>query len=71
VEEEGEQFAMIHRCIAPAHALDTDLIGVSLFWQQPGPPPWELVAEKFQEPLRFAMREGIILGIKNERSTMT
>jgi len=39
-------------------------------WHQPGPPPCELIAEKFQEPLRLAAHEGITLGLENERSTM-
>jgi L-ribulose-5-phosphate 3-epimerase len=69
-EEEREHLDMLHRCIALAHALDTDLIRVFTFWQHPGPPPWDLIAEKFQEPLRLAAQEGIVLGIENERSTM-
>jgi sugar phosphate isomerase/epimerase len=70
MEEERAHLEMLRRCITVAHALGTDLIRVFTFWQQPGPPPWELVAEKFQEPLRLAAQEGIILGIENERSTM-
>jgi L-ribulose-5-phosphate 3-epimerase len=69
-EEEREHLAILHRCIALAHALDTNLIRVFTFWQQPGPPPWEPIAETFREPLRLAAQEGIILGIENERSTM-
>jgi L-ribulose-5-phosphate 3-epimerase len=68
--EEREHLEMLTRCIALAHALDTDLIRIFTFWQQPGPPPWDLIAEKFHEPLRLAAQEGIILGIENERSTM-
>jgi sugar phosphate isomerase/epimerase len=68
--EEREHLEMLNRCISLAHALDTDLIRVFTFWQQPGPPPWDLIAEKFHEPLRLAAQEGIILGIENERSTM-
>jgi L-ribulose-5-phosphate 3-epimerase len=70
VDEEREHLDMLQRCIALAHALDTDLIRVFTFWLQPGPPPWELIAEKFHEPLRLAEREGITLGIENERSTI-
>jgi L-ribulose-5-phosphate 3-epimerase len=69
-EEEREHLGMLRRCMALAHALDTDLIRVFTFWQQPGPPAWEQIAEKFREPLRLAEQEGIILGIENERSTM-
>jgi sugar phosphate isomerase/epimerase len=69
-EEEREHIDILRRCIALARALDTDLIRVFTFWQQPGPPPWELIAEKFQEPLHLAVQEGITLGIENERSTM-
>src|SRR5262245_15495000 len=69
-EEERQHITMLQRCITLAHALNTDLIRVFTFWHQPGPPPWELIAEKFQEPLRMAAQEGVILGIENERSTM-
>jgi sugar phosphate isomerase/epimerase len=68
-EEEREHFDILRRCIALAHALDTDLIRVFTFWQQPGQPPWEQIAEKFHGPLRLAEQEGIRLGIENERST--
>jgi len=53
---------MLHRCIALVHALGTSLIRIFTFWQQPDPPPWEL--------LRLAAQEGIILGIENARTTM-
>ena len=69
-EEEREHLDILRRCIGLAHALGTDLIRVFTFWQRPGPPPWERIAEKFQEPLRLAAQEGVILGIENERSTM-
>jgi sugar phosphate isomerase/epimerase len=68
-EEEAEHLDILRRCIALAHALDTDLIRVFTFWQQPGQPPWEQIAEKFHGPLRLAEQEGIRLGIENERST--
>jgi sugar phosphate isomerase/epimerase len=68
--EEREHLAILRRCIALAHALDTDLIRVFTFWLQPGPPPWELIADKFTQPIRLAMQEGVTLGIENERSTM-
>jgi L-ribulose-5-phosphate 3-epimerase len=70
VEEERQHLDMLRRCIELAHALDTDLIRVFTFWQQPGQPPWEAIAEKFLEPLRLAEQAGVRLGIENERSTM-
>jgi L-ribulose-5-phosphate 3-epimerase len=69
-EEEREHLDILRRCIALAHALGTELIRVFTFWQRPGPPPWEQIAERFREPLRLAEQEGITLGIENERSTM-
>jgi sugar phosphate isomerase/epimerase len=69
-DEEREHLDMLQRCIALAHALDTDLIRVFTFWLQQGPPPWERIADQFHQPLRLAEQEGIILGIENERSTM-
>jgi sugar phosphate isomerase/epimerase len=69
-EEERQHLTMLQRCIELAHALDTNLIRLFTFWYEPGPPPWEQIAETFQEPLRLAAQEGIILGIENERSTM-
>jgi len=61
-EDERKHLAMLHRCIAFVHALDTSLIRIFTFWQQPDPPPWEL--------LRLAAQEGIILGIENAGTTM-
>jgi sugar phosphate isomerase/epimerase len=61
---------MLRRCIDLAHALDTDLIRVFTFWQQPGEPPWEAIAEKFHDPLHLAEQAHVRLGIENERSTI-
>jgi sugar phosphate isomerase/epimerase len=69
-EEAREHLDILRRCITLAHALDTDLIRVFTFWQQPDQPPWERIAEQFDEPIRLAEQEGITLGIENERSTM-
>jgi L-ribulose-5-phosphate 3-epimerase len=68
--EEREHLDILRRCMALAHALDTDLVRVFTFWHQPGPPPWELIADKFHKPLDLAVQEGITLGVENERSTM-
>ncbi len=69
-EEEKQHIDILRRCIAVAHALGTNLIRVFTFWQQPGAPPWERIAEKFQEPIRLAETEDIILGVENDPSTM-
>ncbi|MBI3303446.1 MAG: sugar phosphate isomerase/epimerase, partial [Deltaproteobacteria bacterium] len=69
-EEEKQHIDILRRCIAVAHALDTNLIRVFTFWRQPGTPPWERIAEKFQEPIRLAETEGVILGVENDPSTM-
>jgi L-ribulose-5-phosphate 3-epimerase len=69
-EEEKQHLDILRRCIAVAHALDTNLIRVFTFWQQPGVPPWERIAEKFQEPIRLAETEDMILGVENDPSTM-
>jgi L-ribulose-5-phosphate 3-epimerase len=68
--EEAQHLEMLRRCIALAHALDTNLIRVFTFWRQPGPPPWERIADRFRAPIRLAEQEDVILGIENEGSTM-
>lgn len=69
-EEEKQHLDTLRRCIEVAHALETNLIRVFTFWQQPGVPPWERIAEKFQEPIRLAEAEDVILGVENDPSTM-
>jgi sugar phosphate isomerase/epimerase len=69
-EEEKQHLDILRRCIAVAHALDPNLIRVFTFWQQPGPPPWEQIAEKFQGPTRLAETEDVTLGVENDPSTM-
>jgi len=69
-EEERQHLDILRRCIEVAHALETKLIRVFTFWQQPGAPPWEQIAAKFQEPIRLAEAEDMILGVENDPSTM-
>jgi L-ribulose-5-phosphate 3-epimerase len=69
-EEEKQHLDILRRCIAVAHALETNLIRVFTFWQQPGAPPWEQIAEKFKEPIRLAEAEEVILGVENDPSTI-
>jgi L-ribulose-5-phosphate 3-epimerase len=69
-EEEKQHLDILRRCIAVAQALGTNLIRVFSFWRQPGPPSWEQVAEKFQEPIHLAEAEDVILGVENDPSTM-
>lgn len=69
-KEEKQHLDILRRCIAVAHALGTNLIRVFTFWRQPGPPPWEQITEKFQEPIRLAETEDMILGVENDPSTM-
>ena len=70
IEEERQHFDILRRCIEVAHALETKLIRVFTFWQQPGAPPWEQIAEKFQKPIRLAEAEDVILGVENDPSTI-
>jgi sugar phosphate isomerase/epimerase len=69
-DEEQQHLDILRRCIEVAHALETKLIRVFTFWRQPGTPPWEPIAEKFQEPIRLAEAEDVILGVENDPSTM-
>src|SRR5262245_26256417 len=69
-EEEQQHLNILRRCIEVAHALETKLIRVFTFWQQSGTPSWERIAEKFQEPIRLAEAEDVILGVENDPSTM-
>jgi sugar phosphate isomerase/epimerase len=69
-EQEQRHLDILRQCIALAHRLDTNLIRVFTFWKKPGTPPWEQIVEKFQEPIRMAEQEDVLLGIENEPSTM-
>lgn len=62
---------ILRRCIRLAHALDTNLVRVFAFWKQdPLEAYWDKIIERYQEPIRIAASEGVVLGLENEASTM-
>ncbi|MBT5876535.1 MAG: sugar phosphate isomerase/epimerase [Candidatus Latescibacteria bacterium] len=66
-----EHLDILRRCINLAQALDTNLIRVFAFWRQdPFEDYLDQIVERYQEPIRIAEAEGIILGVENEHSTM-
>ncbi|HID07241.1 MAG TPA: sugar phosphate isomerase/epimerase, partial [Armatimonadetes bacterium] len=65
-----EHLGILRRCVEVAHKLGTNMIRAFTFWRKEGVEGrWELIAEKYQEPIRIAEREGIILCVENEPST--
>lgn len=66
-----EHLDILRKCIRAAHILNTDLIRVFAFWNQaPLEEYWDKIIERYQEPIRMAEGEGIILGLENEHTTM-
>lgn len=66
-----EHLDILRSCIRLAHAVDTSLIRVFAFWRQGSPDGyWDKIIDRYQEPIRIAESEGIILGLENEASTL-
>ncbi|MBM3265418.1 MAG: sugar phosphate isomerase/epimerase [candidate division Zixibacteria bacterium] len=66
-----EHLDILRACIRLAKALDTNLVRVFAFWKQdPLEAYWDKMLERYQEPVRIAQAEGVILGLENEASTM-
>ena len=66
-----EHLDILRACIRLAQALDTSLVRVFAFWKQdPLESYWDKILERYQEPIRIAAGEGIVLGLENEASTM-
>ncbi len=66
-----EHLDILLRCIRVAHGLDTKLIRVFAFWKnEPLERCWDRIVRRYEEPVRIAESEGVLLGLENEASTL-
>ena len=66
-----QHLGILRKCIHVAQVFGTPLIRVFAFWhQEPSEAHWDTIIDRFQEPIRMAEGEGMILGLENEHTTM-
>lgn len=69
-EERQEHLGILKRCIEVAKAFDINLIRTFVFWRTDNVlERWDEIIASYDEPLRMANGEGMILGMENEAST--
>ena len=69
-EERGEHLGILKRCIEVAKAFDINLIRTFVFWITDNVEErWGEIIAAYDEPVRMANGEGMILGMENEAST--
>ncbi len=69
-EEREEHLGILKRCIEVAKAFDINLIRTFVFWKTDNVEErWGEIIRAYDEPVRMASGEGIILGMENEAST--
>ena len=69
-EERGEHLGILKQCIEVAKAFDINLIRTFVFWRTDKVEErWDEIIASYDEPLRMADGEGMILGMENEAST--
>jgi len=70
MKEREEHLDILKRCIKLAKAFDINLIRTFVFWDTGKTEErWDEIIAAYDEPLRIADGEGIILGMENESST--
>jgi sugar phosphate isomerase/epimerase len=70
MEERKAHLGILRRCIKLARAFDTNLIRTIVFWKTNNTEGrWDELIAAYEEPVRIADSEGIILGLENESST--
>ena len=68
--ERKEHLGILKACIKLAKAFDTNLIRTFAFWKTDNVEKrWDEIISAYDEPVRIAQDEGIILGMENEYST--
>jgi sugar phosphate isomerase/epimerase len=68
--EREQHMDILRKCIALAHDLDTTLLRCFAFWETGQTEDrWQEIIDAYDEPLRLAEAEGVILGMENEAST--
>ena len=69
-QERGEHLGILKRCIEVAKAFDINLIRTFVFWRTDNVEErWGEIIASYDEPVRLANGEGMILGMENEAST--
>jgi sugar phosphate isomerase/epimerase len=69
-QEREEHLDILRRCVRLAKRLDTNLLRCFAFWNTGKTAArWNEIVEAFDEPLRIAEGEGVVLGMENESST--
>lgn len=69
-DERTEHLEILRKCAAIAHALGTNLLRCFAFWNTGRTlERWDEIVGAFEEPLRIAEAEGVVLGMENESST--
>ncbi|MBI1924527.1 sugar phosphate isomerase/epimerase [Candidatus Poribacteria bacterium] len=70
MEERKTHLGILRECIKRAKTFDTNLIRTFVFWKSPNTEArWDEIISAYDEPVRIASGEGIILGMENESST--
>lgn len=69
-EEYRQHIDILKRCIRLAQAFDCTLVRGFTFWRKGSPEAhWQMILDKFEEPVKLLESSGITLGIENEAST--
>lgn len=69
-QERQEHLGILKRCIEVAKAFDINLIRTFVFWRTDNVEErWGEIIGSYDEPVRLANGEGMILGMENEAST--
>ena len=70
MKEREEHLEILQACIKLAKAFDADLIRTFAFWKMDNVEErWCEIVSAYDEPVKIAENEGIILGLENEAST--
>lgn len=70
MKEREEHLGILQACIKLAKAFDANLIRTFAFWRTDDVDQrWDEIVSAYDEPVKIAENEGIILGLENEAST--
>ena len=71
MKERETHIEILQACIKLAKALDANLIRTFAFWRtDDAERRWNEIVSAYDEPVRIAENEGVILGLENEASTL-
>ena len=70
IDARKEHLSILKRCIKLAKAFETNLVRTFAFWKtEKTEERWAEIVSAYDEPVRIAEEEGVILGMENEHST--